>query len=66
MDIERIHPDHDRREHEPRERGSTDAADDAARPPTGSAPRTSPSEPPAFRTWHPDTCDERRLRRGAR
>lgn len=30
------------------------------------APSSGPSDPPAFRTWHPDTCDERRLRRGAR
>lgn len=29
-------------------------------------PPASSVEPPVFRTWHPDTCDERRLRRRAR
>ncbi|MBK7973914.1 MAG: hypothetical protein IPK07_11800 [Deltaproteobacteria bacterium] len=69
MHTERIHPqpprpDRARDDREPQhtERKSRSRAEDVAPHP----PSSPKSEPAAYRTWHPDTCDERRLRRGAR
>ena len=45
-----------------RDRAERDPRDEAVEP----TPPSPSRDRAAYRTWHPDTCDERRLRRGAR